>query len=179
MNLRIKLRKTQSLVPVEKLVPEITSLEILGDNIEKLPSLKHLVLCKSLTLQCPELNELPALPENLAILKIKGGRFKSAKLPSKLKTLKFSHLALSSLDEIGPWSPDLTNVDLSHNKLRDLPSKLLDNSKISRLSLDSNEFSVLPEALYQLKGLNHLSLDNNPIEEQEKLKLHQQLGIWF
>jgi Leucine-rich repeat (LRR) protein len=179
MNLRIKLRKNQSLVPTEKLVPEIGSLEILGDNIERLPSLEHLNNCKSLSLQCPELNELPLLPKNLVILKIKTGRFKKANLPQSIEILKLSSLNLENLDSIHEWPRNLKNVDFSHNRLSELPTGLLQLNLINRLSLDSNLFKVIPEGVYQFKRLNHLSVDNNPIEEEEKIKLHQKLGIWF
>ncbi len=179
MNVRIKLRKTQSLVPLEKVLPETISLEIIGDNIEKIPDLGHLHLCKSVSLQCPELKRLPVLPENLVTLKIKSGRFIIDQLPEKLEILKISHLNLENLDSVLSWPIELKNADFSHNQLSHLPASFLELKSISRLSLDGNRFSTLPKDIYLFKNLNHLSIDNNPLEDQEKNELFQKLGIWF
>lgn len=175
-NLRIKLRKNQYTIPVENLTSEVTNLEILGDSIEKIPSLKHLTKCVSLLLVCPQLGQLDELPENLKILKIKGGHTYPKNLPQSIKILQISGIKCS-LNGI-ELPRGIINLDLSSNELMTLADIEL-NSSLTRLNLDHNQLSNLPESLYQNKSLLHLSLDGNPLTDEEKNKLHKTFGIWF
>lgn len=174
--LRIKLRKNQSTLPVEKLTTQITNLVILGDSIEKLPSLKHLTNCRNLLIVCPELSEFNDLPENLKILKIKGGRTCPHQLPQGIETLQISGVDCA-FDKI-KLPTGVLNLDLSSNGLTTLEGLGL-AAPLSRLNLDHNNLSRLPESLYSNKSLLHLSLDGNPLTDEEKNKLHKTFGIWF
>lgn len=175
-HLRIKLRKNQSTIPVEKLTAQITNLEILGDSIEKLPSLRHLTNCHNLLIICPELSEYNELPENLKILKIKGGRACPHNFPQGIETLQLSGLQCS-FDKL-KLPAGVLNLDLSSNGLTSLEGIGL-TAPLSRLNLDHNQLSRLPDSLYSNKSLLHLSLDGNPLSEEEKNKLHKAFGIWF
>lgn len=180
MNLRLKLRKNQSTVASEKLTEDIHSLEILGDSIEKLPSLGHLKVCRYLLLVCPELKELPALPPSLEILKIKGGHFQfKDELPS-LKTLSLQGLKVSveSLENM-TYPSGLETLDLANNDLKKIPPSVLKLKGLHRLSLDHNQLKDLPQELMKMTSLNHLSLDSNPLTDDDKQKLHDAFKIWF
>jgi len=175
--LRIKLRKNQSTIPTEKLHEGLVNLEIIGDSIESLPSLAQLSLCKNLLLVCPELQEIPKLPENLEILKIKTGRTFPQQLPRKLHTLQLSQIKSNkSLDLELPRG--LVNLDLSSNALHCVDSINL-GAPLTRINLDHNQLTQLPEILYNNPSLLHLSLDGNPLLEEEKNKLFKTFGIWF
>lgn len=183
MNVRIKLRKNQSTIPSEKLTEDINSLEILGDAIQKLPSLAHLHSCRHLLLVCPELEELPDLPPHLHILKIKGGHFelpKKMETQQEIKTLSLQGLK-SQKEQFLAWSLPITleNCDLAANDMTGLPVNIGQLSSLQRLTLDNNKLVDLPESIYGLKGLNHLSLDGNPLSEDCKQKLYQSFNIWF
>ncbi len=175
--LRIKLRKNQSTIPTEKLHEGIVNLEIIGDSIESLPSLAQLSWCKNLLLVCPELQELPDLPENLEILKIKTGRSFPQELPPKIHTLQ-----ISQIKSDGPLSlqlpSQLINLDLSSNALTSVDSIHL-GMPLKRINLDHNKLTQLPEILYNNPSLLHLSLDGNPLLDDEKNKLFKTFGIWF
>lgn len=183
MNVRIKLRKNQSTIPTEKLTEDINSLEILGEAIQKIPDLKHLVHCRHLLLVCPELEELPELPPNLQILKIKGGHFE---LPNNIGTLKeIKTLSLQGLksqrDQFSAWSLPiaLENCDLAANDMASLPVNIGQLNSLRRLTLDNNKLVDLPGGVYDLKSLNHLSLDGNPLSEDCRQKLYKTFNIWF
>lgn len=183
MNLRIKLRKNQSTIPSEKLTEDINSLEILGEAIQKLPELSHLTNCQHLLLVCPQLEELPELPPNLKILKIKGGHFSPPKGISQLSTLK--NLSLQGLksqsETFSSWSlpVSLENLDLASNDISSLPVNIGQLSSLQRLTLDHNKIQELPSGVYDLKSLNHLSLDGNPLTENCKQRLYDTFKIWF
>lgn len=179
VSLRFKLRKNQSLIEVEKLVPETHSLEFLGDNISKLPNLDHLKECRYLLIICPELEELPSLPPNIEVLKIKGGHFRLENIKNleRLKTLSVQGIGkrLISCD----FPKNLETLDLSANGLEDLPPALFSLYSLRRLNLDNNQLKELPLEFYSTNALNHISLDGNPLSPGTKQKLYDCFGIWF
>ncbi len=175
--LRIKLRKNQSTLPLEKLTKDIAHLEILGDSIESLPSLEKLINCKNLLIVCPALSEIKELPTGLNILKIKGGHVYPNQLPTGLETLQLSSIKNENSNHIN-IPAGVINLDLSSNGLTSLEGINL-GAPLGRLNLDHNQLSKLPEELYENKSLLHLSLDGNPLSEEEKDKLFKAFGIWF
>ena len=175
---RIKLRKNQSTLPVEKLNDQITNLEILGDSIETLPSLEHLHACESLMIICPELGDLPKLPPQLKRLKLKkGGRIKG-ELPDTLVSLQISALRKSEDMAQLKLPASLEVLDLSANQLESV-EYLQFGTRIQRLNLDQNQLTTLPASLYQLPDLLHLSLDGNPLLDEQRDKIYKKFGIWF
>lgn len=177
MNLRLKLRKTQSTIATEKLTEDLHSLEILSESVEQIPSLAHMSQCRYLLLVCPQLAALSQLPPNLEILKIKGGHFDLLEELPPLKTLSLQGLKknLSSLK----LPPTLETLDLANNNLEEIPASVYTLEKLSRLSLDHNQLKDLSPSLMAMKGLNHLSLDSNPLTEDDKQLLFDSFGIWF
>lgn len=178
MNLRLKLRKNQSTLPTEKLTVDLTSLEILGDSIQKIPSLSHLKECRFLFINAPEVTDLGDLPPNLNILKIRGVRILPSQIP-QVTTLALSHLGVSPFPKDIKLPQSLETLDLNGNKLESLPSSLFECKNLRRLNLDNNNLSELPQEFFSLKHLNHLSLDNNPLSEDCKNTLFKSFGIWF
>lgn len=178
MNLRLKLRKTQSTVPTEKLQENLTSLEIIGETIQKIPPLDHLKLCQFLLINAPEVREISSLPENLKILKLRGLRALPQSLPKKLNSLSLSHLEVALPQDL--QIPDeVETLDLSGNSLESLPPSLFKLKKLKRLNLDKNNLKEIPSELFSLSTLNHLSLDGNPLSELSKDNLYKAFGIWF
>lgn len=178
MNLRLKMRKNQSTIPMEKLTEDLTSLEILGETLEKIPSLKHLKNCKFLYINAPEVSELGDLPPNLSILKLRGVRSIPPVFP-KVLTLALSHLGVDPFPSNISLPETLETLDLNGNQLESIPDSLLSCKNLRRLNLDNNKLTELPDAFYKLESLNHLSLDNNPLTEDCKNSLFKAFGIWF
>jgi len=179
MNLRIKLRKNQSTIPTEKLTPEVSFLEILGENIESLPSFAHMEKCRNILLVCPELKELSTLPHSLEVFKVNGGKIEMPSNLPLLKTLQLKSLGLKSLAPLERLPETIETLDLSYNQLGELPTEIASLKKLVRLNLDGNSLVSLPEFLYKLPSLNHLSLDGNPLSEETRNELHQKFGMWF
>lgn len=178
MNVRIKLRKNQSTIPSEKLTPEITSLEIIGDSIQKIPSLSHLKSCQYLSLNAPELIQLNELPPNLTVLKLRGTRTIPQDLPC-IHTLGLSYIQLTPFPLDFKIPTSVLTLNLNGNKLSEIPEGLFDCVNLQRLNLDNNEIVSLPSRFFEIKDLVHLSLDNNPLSDDCKNKLYQKYGIWF
>ncbi|MCR9205207.1 MAG: hypothetical protein NXH75_11550 [Halobacteriovoraceae bacterium] len=178
MNLRLKLRKNQSTLPTEKLTEDLTSLEILGDSIQKIPSLAHLKECRFLFINAPEVTVLGELPPNLNILKLRGVRTLPNQIPP-VTTLSLSHLGVSPFPMDISLPHSVETLDLNGNQLEALPSALLECRSLKRLNLDNNNLTELPKSFFELTQLNHLSLDNNPLTEDCKNTLFKSFGIWF
>lgn len=176
--MRLKLRKNQSTIPVEKLTEDIHSLEILGDAIEKLPSLAHLKNCRYLLINAPQLTEMKELPPDLSILKLRGLRTLPLHIPA-VTTLSLSHLGIASFPTDFVVPNTVETLDLNGNGLKELPGSLFQCRQLRRLNLDHNDLVDLPQAFYELKELNHLSLDGNPLSEECKNTLFKSFGIWF
>ena len=174
--LRIKLRKNQSTLPMEKLHSGLKTLEILGDSIETLPSLEHLTQCEQLLLVCPNLSKLAALPENLKILKIKGGQVIPPSLPKNLETLQLSGIKGQEIEYL-ELPQGLYNIDLSNNQLTNL-REMKFAPTLQRINLDHNALKELPESIYQSKSILHLSLDGNPLSDEQKDRIFKTFGIF-
>ncbi len=175
--LRLKIRKNQSTLPLEKIHRGLKYLEILGESIESLPALDHLDQCENLLIVCPNLRELNLLPPHLKILKIKGGFTSPKELPLSLTTLQLSSIQDEAIEFI-QLPATLLNLDLSGSHLKTLQNISFGN-QLQRINLDNNDFTSLPEHIYQSKSILHLSLDGNPLSEEEKDKVFKTFGIWF
>jgi Leucine-rich repeat (LRR) protein len=71
---------------------------------------------------------------------------------------------LTSLpNQFGARLTSLESIDLSVNRLSDLPERFADLSQLQTLFLSRNEFSVLPSPLIQLSSLTHLDLQGNKV----------------
>lgn len=177
-SLRIKLRKNQSTLPMEKIHSDISHLEILGDTLEKIPDLNHLSNCQSLQIICPQLIDLGELPPTLEVLKIKGGHTLPKTLPRGLRILQIAKIKGQSFDDLR-LPQTIQTLDLSGNGLVTLHKDIGSLKYLTRLSLDQNELTELPDELYAHRGLNHLSLDGNKLTDEVKDRIYKVFGIWF
>ena len=56
-------------------------------------------------------------------------------------------------------------VDLSHNKLTELPDAAIKVPKLKKLDVSSNQISVLPDTIHNVFTLTWLSLADNQLED--------------
>jgi Leucine-rich repeat (LRR) protein len=81
----------------------------------------------------------------------------------------------------------LTNLDLSHNFLFQLPNSFANLQKLKELNLSNNNFEYFPEPVLELINLQSLNLKSNSLAyiPSEILKLKKNLTeldfslIWF
>ena len=172
-SLFLKLGKNKSSLPIEKITPDITHLEIQAPALTTIPKIQIENLI-SFSIHASSLEEIPSWITNkteLEIFKVKNSPIKSLldfPKESKIRILELSNL---ELDEIPDSIENLTLLDtlnLAGNQLSDLPDSLGEIQMITRINLDRNQFQILPLIIERLKSLNHLSLEGNPLTEQEK-----------
>lgn len=97
-----------------------------------------------------------------------GGR-KDNELKANLEGNKLD-LSLMQYDALSPAFvrqifalPKATEVDLSCNRLQNLPSNFASLTQITHLDLSKNQITELPEEIGQMTGLRHLDLSGNKI----------------
>ena len=78
-----------------------------------------------------------------------------------LQDLNLSHNRLTEIPDVPEWSPNLTVLDLSHNLLSSLPRN--GNAPALRsLNIGSNKFRTVPPSICSLVTLYTLDLSENP-----------------
>lgn len=60
------------------------------------------------------------------------------------------------------YVPSLVTMDLSHNKMSELPPTLGLLTALERISLQNNRLAALPDAITRLTGLQHLDVQVSP-----------------
>tara|TARA_R110002072_G_scaffold64203_4_gene159653 strand:- start:97194 stop:97760 length:567 start_codon:yes stop_codon:yes gene_type:complete len=185
-SLRIKLRKTQTTLPVEKLTNEVTRLLVQSENLEKAPpTIAKMTQLISIEFQTPELNEFPedlSNLDNLEVLKLKGQRTAIEKIKKTSSSIKTLFLVGMNLETFPNWileMHELETLDLSKNHLTEIPKELSQLKKLNRINIDSNKLEKLPECFLEMPQLNHLSMDNNCFSVEEKANIQRKLGLWF
>lgn len=158
----LKLKKNQSVLPLELLHEDFTHLEIFGGSLESIPAaLFTKQNLKSLKIKNANLVELPdAIGESA----------------SQIESLSLGHNGLRTLPD---WLHQLTSLkmlDLGSNEITELPEKL--PLKIERMNLEGNKLVTLPDSLFSLKSLLHLNLDGNPLNEATLQRVFEAFGIW-
>ncbi len=167
-----KCKDNETAFPIEALNQwDLTELEIIGGNFSYFPEdisiLKNL---KKLSLVSTKVSNLPQeifLLPNLLYLSLKNNRIKS--LPklngtSSLQTLILgrNYLTSSALQDFFSDFPKISNLDLGHNVIVDLPESLFDLKQLKRLNLEGNKLrgnsDSLMDKLKELTNLEHLSL---------------------
>lgn len=97
---------------------------------------------------------------------------------SPLKSLTIKDCDLLKLPEEFSQLTELTDLNLSGNKLEVLPYSFVDLNYLKRLNLDKNNFKVFPDLIKNMTALSHLSFDLNPFPEEEKARIHREFNIW-
>ncbi|MFT6923043.1 MAG: leucine-rich repeat protein SHOC2 [Crocinitomicaceae bacterium] len=75
--------------------------------------------------------------------------------------LSLSKMRLDSVPEELSKFQNLIHLDLSKNKLRELPNFIGDMSKITILNLEKNKFTSMPNELCRMKNVERLILNRN------------------
>lgn len=93
--------------------------------------------------------------------------------------LFLSSLGLTSIPpEIGELAELVDIVDLSNNKLSDVPVEIGLLKKLERLDLNNNRFKVVPTRIYDLVGLKNLQLRMNQLANLDpKIALLRELNV--
>lgn len=183
--MRIKLRKNKSTLDIEQIPFDIQSLEIIGESIETLPSLKRYYNLKSLYINCPQLNSFKDFPESLNTLKIRDGIISRDCLIEishlcELKILSLMNLKIKALpDQFFSKLKNLSTIDFKSNALENIPNGICEIKSLTRINIDQNEFTKFPQVLFTMTSLNHISADHNKFDEKEKALIHKRLGLWF
>lgn len=113
---------------------------------------------------------------NLRTLKLNGNRLKILKTQTfyGLERLEYLHLYSNRLDTIEPQAlnlPKLTEVFFGNNRLRSLPSDLLNNaSSLEVTEFSNNRLTHIGDAFINCHNIYSLNLENNPIEDIELMK---------
>lgn len=112
--------------------------------------------------------KLPTL-ENLKIIETPLATFllPLGHAAAPLKSLTVKDCGLVKLPEEFSMLWQLTELNLSGNKLTELPKSFIDLSLLKRLNLDSNDFSLFPDEIKKMGSLSHLSIDHNKFSEDE------------
>jgi internalin A len=129
-----------------------------------------------------DISALFSLP-SLENLKIIDTPFNSFKFPlgftaAPLKSLTAKNCEMVKLPEEISMLEDLTELNLSGNKLAALPKSFIQLEKLMRLNLDDNNFSEFPDAIKSMPKLGHLSIDGNNFPDEEKARIHREFHIW-
>lgn len=141
---------------------------------------------KVLSIKWPEFNgdlsavfKLPHL-ENLKIIEtpLKTFLLPLGHAPAPIKSLTIKDCGMNFLPEEFSMLWQLTELNLSGNRLNRLPVSFIDLKFLRRLNLDHNEFSAFPDQIKKMTALSHLSIDNNKFPEEEKERIQREFHIW-
>lgn len=191
--LRIKLKKNQNEIN-EISLESITHLELIGENLNSFSQkfLFSLTESKLTSLSIVTENSMNLLNIFEAISKIKTLSILKIKNKSKVNTtdlsqnfsgdLKIVTLQGLSLIEFPRFllkEKNITDLDLSQNKLKSIPDDFFNLASLKRLNLDNNQFEKLPDVLLKMKSISHLSIDHNIFSDEEKAHIQRVLKIWF
>lgn len=167
-------------------IPNLEELYLDGSCKEfprEIPSWESL---RTLSIKWPnftgDLSALFRLP-NLTNLKIIETPLKTFLLPlghnaSPIKSLTIKDCNLSFIPEEISMLTQLSEMNLSGNKLVTLPHGFVDLHFLSRLNMDNNSFVKFPELVKSMPKLIHLSFDGNQFPEEEKERIQREYHIW-
>ena len=144
-----------------------TNLRSIPDEVGKLQQLEHLTMKRNQveTLGC-QLKQLPCL----RTLNLRYNSLTHTNIPAEvfendeLNTLDLSHNKLAEVPEGLFRCRSLLVLNLSHNMLEMIPSQLLmTTTDLLHLDLSNNELDALPPQLRRLSNLHTLILSHNPL----------------
>lgn len=93
-----------------------------------------------------------------------------------LRSLNVSSTLLEILSPKLGQLDNLLNLDLSHNRLRDLPS-FFSLRLLNQLDVSDNRLSELHESIFSLPHLRFLYSSNNPFKAEQRLKIKKRFGF--
>jgi Leucine-rich repeat (LRR) protein len=128
-----------------------------------------------------DLSSIFHLP-NLENIKILETPMKFLLLPlghsvAPVKSLTIKNCGLTTLPEEISIFSELTELNLSGNKLQSLPSSLRDLTKLKRLNLDKNDFSIFPDHIRKNSSLSHVSIDQNLFSQDERDRIQREFNL--
>ncbi|XP_060063340.1 protein flightless-1 homolog [Ylistrum balloti] len=158
-----------------------TNLKEMPEEISKLKKLEHLTIMHN------ELeglgNSLGSLPA-LRTLNCRHNELKDDGIPGKIfhhEDLSVVDLSHNKLVEVPPELENATNVivlNLSHNQIEMIPNQLFINlTDIFFLDLSNNLFETLPPQMRRLTNLQTLILNNNPLVHAQLRQLPALLSL--
>ncbi|CAD2217476.1 Leucine rich repeat, putative [Angomonas deanei] len=116
------------------------------------------------------LDRLPEMLPKVNSLRLTGSRLPKIRLlGSKMNSLKFlwlNHSKVESLQGIGAFAPNLTELFVAFNRIKDITPIMDISDTLEVLDLEGNEIEGVErtsEALSSLKRLTSLTLQGNPI----------------
>lgn len=179
------------LVSIPAELSRMRSLEVLDlshNRIESLPeSLGELAQLKTLRLGSNRLSGLPSSLDRLSrlstleapcnaifrtpnlarsrIVFLDMHQNRLAELPALPPTVQQVHLAYNQIASLSgiERASGLSTLNVSNNKLRDIPSALVQCSQLKLLDVSNNDLPTVPGELGRLEALNTLKLDGNPL----------------
>lgn len=76
--------------------------------------------------------------------------------------LDLSGLGIAKLEGL-QYCENVTAINLTDNKVTDIPSSLSKLKKLTYLNLEDNNFAKIPDVVYSLTALTHFSIKNNAV----------------
>uniref|UniRef100_A0A7E4USY6 Leucine-rich repeat-containing protein 51 n=1 Tax=Panagrellus redivivus TaxID=6233 RepID=A0A7E4USY6_PANRE len=73
--------------------------------------------------------------------------------------------------------PELMCLNLSGNKVTEIPDDILEWTNLGALNLSGNKFTQFPEVIYKLKNLKLLDISNNEIQNIDIPRLFTELPL--
>ena len=142
-----------SSLPVELLqLPNLNYLDLSFNCIQSIPSKMSCPTLKCLYLGNNKLIELPVTIWYLPYLE-----------ELDIKNNILESVGKDSTDHSSRLSQSLKMVDISHNKLDELPSFILDLPALENLSVSHNELTTLPHNLWECSTLRELYVSHNAL----------------
>ncbi|KAF5830706.1 hypothetical protein DUNSADRAFT_14137 [Dunaliella salina] len=139
---------------VEQLPPGQVNVTFSAAGLATLPDLSRLMFMESLA---ASFNSFHMCPDPQAIL--------GSKPLTHLSVLCMSHCGLTELPcNIGHLLPALTELNLAHNSITELPLSLFQCSKLRAISLEHNQLCTLPDEVSRLSVLEALYLGSNSLQ---------------
>ncbi len=157
------------------LLPRLGRLFLAGNRINRLPeAVSQLSQLKQLSLEGNRLKEIPPLPATLEVINLSNNRlraFPAAVLSCpQTRNLYLSNNPITALPNTFSNLPNLRVLQLSGCRLTNLPAL---PSHLIQLDLSKNKLSELPANWGQLQQLENVNLSHNRLHLEEEVFRHQ------
>ena len=156
---------------------KLRTLDLSKNKLQRLGGIGRLKELKSLNcddnlLNCSAIAPVSTLPklQSLSLGKNQlgnnGNDVSFPEIPTKIKTLKMNHNAISNIPKqiVNPKLRILEKLDLASNNLASIPAEISNLVALTELILDNNVIVSIPNEIGLVKKLKALSLRNNYIQ---------------